>query len=69
MLTTAALFGSFLFGLIGMAAFAYGKKESRVYPMLFGAALMAFPYFVTNTWALYGVGAGLTGMLVKMRDY
>lgn len=68
MFTSAALFGSVLFGIIGMAAFTYGKKACRLNPMLFGGALMAFPYFVTNTWALYGIGIALTGFAVKLRD-
>jgi hypothetical protein len=68
MFTTAALFGSILFGLIGTAAFVFGKKAGRLNPMLFGAALMTYPYFVSNTWLLYGVGTILTGMLVKLRD-
>lgn len=68
MFTPAAIFGSVVFGIIGMAAFAYGKRESRLNPMLFGAALMTYPYFVSNSWLLYGVGIALTSLAVKLRD-
>lgn len=39
---------SFLFGIIGMGMFMYGKKASRMVPLGVGAALMGIPYFITN---------------------
>ncbi|MBI1398255.1 MAG: hypothetical protein GC151_19955 [Betaproteobacteria bacterium] len=51
-----ALFGAILFGSIGMGAFMYGKRGTLVPPMVLGIALMVFPYFVSNTWAIYAVG-------------
>jgi hypothetical protein len=66
--TTASLFGSILFGTVGMAAFVYGKKAGLLNPMLFGGALMTYPYFVNQTWLLYGVGVALTGLLFRFPD-
>jgi hypothetical protein len=63
--TPASLFGSIIFGAVGMAAFVYGKKAGLINPILFGGALMAYPYFVTQTWLLYGIGIVLTGLLVR----
>lgn len=63
-----SLFGSILFGAIGTAALAYGKKAGSVGPLLGGAGLLAFPWFVSSTWALYAVGALLTGLVVRYRD-
>jgi hypothetical protein len=56
----AALFGSLMFGVIGLAAFLYGKKSVLIVPMVLGVALMVFPYFVSDTWLLYAIGLALT---------
>ena len=66
-MTFAYLFGTFVFGSIGLAGFMYGKKTGLINPMLFGAGLMAYPYFVTSTWLLYGIGAGGTALMVWRR--
>jgi hypothetical protein len=51
---------SFFFGLVGMGMFAYGKKSGRGVPMGVGAALMVFPYFITNAILLLIIGCGLS---------
>ena len=56
----AALFGSLVFGVIGIAAFRYGKKSALLLPMILGIALMIFPYFVPETWLIYAIGCALT---------
>jgi hypothetical protein len=56
----AALFGSLMFGVIGLAAFLYGKRSVLIVPMVLGMALMVFPYFVSDTWLLYTIGCALT---------
>jgi ABC-type transport system involved in multi-copper enzyme maturation permease subunit len=53
------LFAGLIFGLIGIAAFTYGRKSAQFRPMLIGVALMAFPYFVSGLWLLYAIGIGL----------
>jgi hypothetical protein len=55
----AALFGSLLFGAIGLAAFIYGKRMVLYKPMVFGIVLMAYPYLVAQTWLLCAVGCAL----------
>jgi len=55
-----ALFGSLIFGVIGLAAFLYGKRSVLIVPMVMGMALMVFPYFVSSTWLLYTIGFALT---------
>ena len=62
------LFAYLIFGLIGMAALAYGKKQHSPKKMLIGAALMVYPYVVADTLALWGVGAGLTAALFMLPD-
>ena len=67
-MSAANLFGGLLFGAVGFSAFIYGKKQSSAKPMLIGIALMAYPYFISNTLALYLVGAGLSASLFFFRD-
>ena len=55
----AALFGSVLFGAVGFVAFIYGKKMVLWKPMVFGGALMVYPYFVPQTWLIYTTGCVL----------
>jgi hypothetical protein len=62
------LFAALVFGLIGMAAFGYGKKQRRPKAMLIGALLMAYPCFVDGGPALWGAGAALTAALFIFKD-
>ena len=49
-----------MFGIVGIAAFRYGKRSAMLMPMILGIVLMVFPYFVPQTWLLYTIGAALT---------
>jgi len=51
------------FGLIGIAAFRYGKKNGEPRPLFLGIALMAYGYFVSNPWISLGIGAVLTALI------
>lgn len=64
----AILIASIIFGLIGLVAFNYGRKNVLFGPMLTGLALMVFPYFVDQVWATYLVGLALCGVLYYWRD-
>ena len=55
----AYLFGAVVFGIVGLAAFRYGRKEQRSLTRWLGLALMLFPYLVRPTWLLYVVGLAL----------
>lgn len=61
------LFGAILFGIIGIAAFRYGKKVSNFGMMLIALGLMVYPYFISSTWQLYLIGVGLCGALYWFR--
>ena len=69
MLSFANIFGSILFGSIGLGGVSYGRKGGVLSPILFGAVLMAYPYFVAQTRLLYGIGIVLTALLVRFRDW
>ena len=64
----AVLIGGFLFSGVGVVALGWGKRQGSVHAMLCGAALMVYPYFVSNVWAVYGLGVGLTGWLLLGGD-
>ena len=59
-ISVANILGGLFFGIVGFAAFVYGKKQSAMKPLLTGIALMAYPYFVSNTIAMYAIGTLLT---------
>ena len=58
-MTTNSLLFAMLFGSIGFGYFVYGKKQQRFAALLAGLALIIFPYFVSNTYALAAAGLGL----------
>lgn len=64
----AYLAGAIVFGLIGFAAYRYGKKNSRPTTRWIGLALMLYPYAIAQTWLLYTVGLALCGGLYWFRD-
>lgn len=65
---TAKIFACIIFGAIGFAVFVYGKKIKSFRHLMVGAALMAYPYFVSGTFLLYFVGIALTAALYFWRD-
>jgi hypothetical protein len=66
--TPAYLFGALLFGIIGYAAYRYGKKMSAPNTKWLGVALMLYPYAISRTWLLYLVGAALCVGLYVFRE-
>ncbi len=66
--STPNLIGGILFGSVGFVAFVYGKKTGAYKTMFLGVTLCVFPYLVSNTMAIYAVGAVLTAALYFFRD-
>lgn len=64
----AGLLGGLLFSGIGLIALNYGRRQGSIKAMGIGAALMVYPYFISNTGALYIVGAALVAALVIFRN-
>ena len=62
------MFGMVLFGIIGFAAYRYGKKTSRQPAKWIGVALMLYPYAVSDTWLLYLMGGVLCAGLYWFRE-
>jgi hypothetical protein len=55
----AYIFGAIVFGIVGFAAWRYGRKAERPRTKWLGVALMFYPYAVSQTGLLYGIGAAL----------
>ncbi|HEX8978194.1 MAG TPA: hypothetical protein VF811_00680 [Parasulfuritortus sp.] len=66
--TPAYLFGLILFGVIGIAAYGYGRKQKKRNAKWLGVSLMLYPYAVSDTLWLYVVGVALTAGLFFWRD-
>ena len=59
MIDTWSLFLGLLFGSIGFGYYLYGRKQANTIVRYSGIALMVYPYFVDNHYALVAVGLGL----------
>ena len=62
------LFSQLIIGLLGMSFFMYGKKAQRLWPLLAGAAMCIYPFFVTNLWALWAVSLAVIVAVFLLRD-
>ena len=58
-----------LFGAIGMGYLVYAKAQRSGRALLAGVALCAFPYFVSNVWLMFLIGAAITVLPYLLRDY
>ena len=59
----AYIFGAIVFGLVGLGAFRFGRKNAQPLKVWIGVALMLYPYAVSLTWLLYAVGLALCAAL------
>jgi len=63
----ASLFWGLLFGSIGLAYLMYGRRQGTIVPYVSGLALIAFPYFVSGTFALVAIGIALIALPYFLR--
>ena len=66
-MTTAALLWGLLFSSIGVVMFIYGKKQNVFMPLLCGALLVVYPFFVTTTAWLVAIGVVLVALPYVIR--
>ena len=59
---------SFVFGMIGMGMFMYGKKAGRMPPLLVGVALMVVPYFFSSILLMTLSCSGLIVLAYFLRE-
>jgi hypothetical protein len=57
--STSQLIWGFLFGVIGLGFFTYGRRQSATIPLLSGIGLFVFPYFVSNVYLMVLTGVAL----------
>lgn len=57
------LAGALVFSLVGYVGYRRGRLASRPALTWTGVALMVYPYAISQTWALWLVGAILCGWL------
>ncbi len=65
---TAGMLVAVFAGAVGTGYFVYGKKQGQAIPMLAGAALCVFPYFVDNPWLQALIGLALMALPFLLRD-
>lgn len=58
-----ALLASILVGLVGAACFMYGRRQGRVPPMVVGALMVVYPYFVPNALVTLAIAVALLAAL------
>ena len=63
-----ALIGMLVFSIIGMWAYRSGKHLDRPIRRWTGLALMLYGYFISSTWAVYVVGAGLSAVALFYQE-
>lgn len=52
-----------VFGIVGYAAWKYGRRNQSARHMILAIALMGYGYFIPNPWYCLAVGLGLTFFL------
>lgn len=48
-----------LFGALGLGYLTYGRRQSRIIPLVTGVALILFPYFTPNIYIMLIAGVAL----------
>jgi hypothetical protein len=66
-MSPATIFIAVTFGIVGLAAFRYGRKNGETRPLVVGMLLMVYGYFVTDAWLSLLVGGLLTALLFYPR--
>lgn len=61
--SAAYLAGAVLFGLLGYAAFRFGRKQGRSVYLWGGLVSMLYPYVVSGTWQLWLMGVVLCAVM------
>ena len=54
--------GAILFGIAGYVSYRRGKRTKQPSLLWTGVALMLYPYAMSETWMLWVIGFGLSGL-------
>ena len=64
----ANIIANMIFGSIGFVVMMYGWKNKYPKPLVIGLALSVYPYFISNTFLIYGIGIALIAVLYFWRE-
>jgi hypothetical protein len=67
--STSSLFSSLLISCLGMGFFLYGKKATKLWPLLAGLVLGIYPFFVTSVLLMWLIAAAIVIGVYLMRDH
>lgn len=67
--TPGYIAGAILFGVIGYAAYRYGKTTTRPYVRWIGLALMLYTLVISDTTLMYAIGGLLCAGLYWFRHH
>ena len=56
------------FGLWGVFLLRRGRADGNVWFMFIAVAMLTYPYFISNAWVTWGIGAGLMWLAWVKRD-
>lgn len=65
--SASSLFAGFVFGVFGLYLLKWGRKNTHTGHIILGLILMVYPYFVSGTLWLWGIGVGLLLLAYKVR--
>jgi hypothetical protein len=64
--SVSSLVAGFIFGVFGIYIFNFGRKQQRASLIVTGLAMMVYPYFISNVYLVWGIGAVLLVAAYKM---
>ncbi len=62
------LAAGFLYGTMGVYFIKRAKRLSHIPSLVIGAALLIYPYLLENEYLVWGIGAALVAVGVKLRN-
>ena len=65
--STAGIVAGLVFGVFGMYLLKLGRKEGNIPHLMIGLALLVYPFYFQNNYALWGIGIGLLFMAYRFR--
>ncbi len=63
--SVSGLLAGLLFGVLGVYFFRVGRRDVKTDLLAYGLILMIYPFFVTNDWLIWGIGAGVTALCFR----
>ncbi len=65
-LNPGSIIASIFVSGFGFVFFKYGRKRNAPIFVIFGIAMMVYPYIITDVYWMLGIGAAMTGFLMYL---